>query len=434
MKIRLFSRLALLATVIFFAMPGVTSAVGVTPSLTTVDHFANGISTERIIYLTRASTDEPSLFRVSMNGQGAKYIEPKSNSLEFGPEEKQVPFTFTLKPETAPAGEYVVTFTFESLPTDTGATEGTVISIGVGAVAEVHFTIVDEQIEEFQVLDIGIDPAEEDQPVVFQYQLRNTGNVDARPFRVAFFLTDQTDPTHVISEEFTGDDIAFVPAAQTQSFVFRLKSEVPQGKYFVKIQFFDKNGGLIYQKDTMSLVVFPPGTLAQSATFEDVSMNGDTFEPNELIKFDFRIKNDGDLIIKPVGYIELKTEAGEILDLLRAEEKTIPRAQVAAYTLTTRLPDKGLYTADIYFDYGIKRSETKTLAFRVAPKTIFSDLTPVHYGGAVGLLVVVGGGLFLGLSRRKKKYVASETPAFTSLTTSHLLGEEPPTSSKSPKV
>ena len=107
---------------------------------------------------------------------------------------------------------------------------------------------------------------------------------------------------------------------------------------------------------------------------------------------------------------------------------------MAAYTLTTRLPDKGLYTADIYFDYGIKRSETKTLAFRVAPKTIFSDLTPVHYGGAVGLLVVVGGGLFLGLSRRKKKYVASETPAFTSLTTSHLLGEEPPTSSKSRKV
>ncbi len=449
MKKSFFIRLSFFVALLCVGIPIHTWAVGVTPSLTTIDHFANGISADRTIYLTRSSTEEPSLFKVSMNGYGSKYIEVKSNHLEFGREEKQAPFVFTLKPETAPAGEYAVTFTFVSVPEEGAKSEGTVLSIGVGAVAEVRFTIVNEQIEQFEVLDIGLDPAEEDQPIVFQYQLRNTGNVDARPFRVAFTITDQTDPTHVITEVFTGEDIPFVVAAQTQSFVFKLKTPVPQGRYYVKIAFFDKNNVLMYEKNTMALIVFPPGTLAQSAGFEDVSLNGDLFEPNELMKFDFKIKNDGDLIIKPIPYIELKTEDGQTLDLLRAEEKVIPRAQSALYTLTTRIAQKGKYTANVYFDYGIKRSETKTFEFRIAPKTVFSELKPVHYGA--GAAVIVIGGSSLLLFRRKKKGASlklktqhkasgrrrtfghkaeSRVHKTPSVTTEDLFGGEPPASPK----
>ncbi|HLD30977.1 MAG TPA: hypothetical protein VJB41_02140 [Patescibacteria group bacterium] len=383
--------------VIFFAKNGL--AVGVTPSTIEAKNLANNLKVEKTVFISRANPANTDLYTVKVSGEGAKYIVLGELTIELPKGEKKVPYTFSIEPKNAPAGDYSAQVVFAgTMPkTDSGAAGNSVGTLS-GAAAIVNFSVTNEEVEEFTIRDAQIYESEVGEPIVFSFWIKNDGNVDAKPDYIELEFADETDETNIIKEKIEKTAMEAVAPGAESRVVVSLQSKPEEGRYKGKIVFFDNNKEIL-RKENLSFVVYPAGTLAQTAELVSFSTNGNQFIPGDLVKFDAVLKNTGEVPVESILAIELEKD-GKMIDLLKSEKKSLIKKSEAKFTITFRPEDNGEYQAKAYFEYGIKKTDEKNIKFNVGKV------------GNVKMMIIILAGAFLVIaavliaifhSRRKKK-------------------------------
>lgn len=390
----LFCILVSLALSVF--VPQHAHAVGVSPGIVEMDGLANGLRVPKNMYVSRPRNGPDVTFSVEISGEGARYIELSSPSFVMKSGQTQVGYTFYIVPKNAPNGlhEAQITFLSQSLGTGAGKT-GSMAAVQIGAAAKIRFTVTDREVKGFEILNVSIVDTEEGQPLYVAFQIRNTGNVDFRPDKIYVELKDRTDEGNVIRTEVSGEDVEVVPPLETREITIPFKADIPIGKYKVKVLLFSDNEQK-YAVQDLNLQVFPENTLQQSADITINTINGDLFEPNDIVKFSGEISNTGAVTIEPIYIVELQKD-GKLVEILRSDTKAVYKGRHAAYALTYRPEKKGAYIAEAYFEYGIRQSEKKQFPFTVASKAIVSSYA------AVGIAIIITIALAIGAAVMMKK-------------------------------
>ncbi len=377
----------LLGLALWFPAQGV-KAIGISPNLIEVNDVTNQSRITKQVILTRLNPAKTEYFAVSKEGTGARYIVLQSDTVALPQGEQKVPIFFTIQPISAPQGTYEVRLTFvPTQPKDNatklgGSTAG--MTVLVGASARVVFSVTNKEIREFEIVSVTPSPLEEGQQAVMSFLLRNKGNVDARPDRIELTLIDETDRTHVITDQVEGDALTLVSAGAEEQVVVAFTKTLEQGTYQGSIRFV-VDGATVYEKQDMSIVVYPQGTLSQSAKVVALTVNKTTFAQGELVKFDGVLENTGESSLEGVLYVNLM-RGSAIVDLLKSEKKVLPARKQGAFSLTFKPEQGGTYTAEAYFEYGAQRTPSEKLSFTVQGGNfmlILMVLVGIAMGGAV---------------------------------------------------
>jgi hypothetical protein len=433
-----------LAVFLFVGVFGLHSAVfaiGVSPGIVQLPGLANGVTVEKEVYLLRRNPKDNAHYGIKAIGDGGKYIVITQDTMILPKGESKVPYTFSIAPTGAPNGEYKATVLFQGIADPNASGAGGDVAFYPGTSVTVLFSITDEEIRSMEVKKARTQQIiETDTDVPIEMVVANTGNVDIAPDRIVLTLTDVTDPTNVITLEAAGADIPVVGPGLEEPVSFGLAgSSLPLGNFTAKLDAYF-NEELVFSNEE-PLKVAPLGSLAQSLETSDLEVNGDVFEPNDLVKFTMDVKNDGEGASKAILYVWLSKDGKEI-DLLRGEEKTIPKSQSAELLVSFKPEELGEYQAKGYIEYGVQESPKSEVAFSVQEEVIVapeSSETETAVAGSVEgntddhsgsgdkkspfgliismiilvLLIVLTAGIILFLKKKKEKEVNPVSPAGT---------------------
>lgn len=358
MKYRLgFASSSLILMLGICSIPFSVRAVGVSPSLTVVENMANGIDVERIVTISRSDTNSSGFFTVGVSGEGAKYIYLPKNTVSILEGQRNITFPFHIRPVGATNGEHTANLIFTGGVDPKSGGGANAVSIISGVIAKVSFVVTDQEVKDIVVTNLAIDDSEIGQPLTLIFSVKNTGNVDIAPDRIDVTLADVTDSENVIRETISGSALTPVEPGRTENVSARLNQKVPLGEYLATAVFY-LGGKEVYKRESLRVFIWPAGTLNQSADFSAFTLNGNTFEVGDLIKINATIANNGQIGIEPTWYVDVKRN-GKTVDVLRQDKKTIGKGSAAEYFLTFRPEKRGAYTFDAYFEYGIKKTESK---------------------------------------------------------------------------
>lgn len=369
-------------------------AVGVSPGIIELEDLANNVVIDKSVFISRANPSQDEYYKVTVLGEGAPYIHLSSNKLKLPKGETQVPFDFQIKPVAAPNGTYKASLSFDGTTPDANTTgEQNGISFLTGVTALVKFSVSDKEVKKMEVLEIYNQETEVDQPYVFFFQLRNTGNVNAKPDRIELTFFDRSDPTHIIQEVIPSEKIAFVEPQKTDKIVVKAESKVAEGKYDVEIKVFLGNDVLFSKK--FFTHILPKGTLQQKIEFQEFKISKEDLLIGETVRFSGLAKNEGEVAIEPIFVLEVSKD-GQVLDLKRSEKQLILKGESVSYPLSYVGEEEGEYTAKAFFEYGVRKTDPKEVKFVVG-----SDYTLYYIiGGSIfGVLLLI---MILVLKKKKK--------------------------------
>ena len=375
---------AVMLAVGLFGLVSTTFAVGVSPAFTDGGQLRRENSVKRSVTISRANPDKAAYYSVKAEGEGSKYVKLSSDILEVPEGKNKVSFSFNIEPETAANGTYSANLRFIATlpPKQDGETSGQSVAILEGVVAKLVFTVTDEEILDYTIVQTSVDDVEEDLPIVFVYDLQNTGNVDARPDKIEVAVFNADTSEKLFSDTVSSDKLEFIEPAARKRTAVSLDRTLDQGRYFMDIKIY-QGDELMYERSRLRFEVFPSGTFQRNAEFLDIKLNVDSVPVNGLVKFDARIKNTGAIAIEPQLFIELK-KGNKTVEFIETDKRVLRKGQTTTFTETYRPSAAGRYTAVAYFEYGgVKRTAEKTVTFYVG-----STIQPVH-------IILVGAGLLL---------------------------------------
>lgn len=386
-------------TSLFFALPIRTHATGISPALIEVENISPNATVERKVYVSRADAVSSQRYLFSVGGSAVQYLElPNDGIVQMESGQNQAEYAFLIKPGSLGTGTYEATIAVhpvvEEVIAGTGGGSGSrIIS---GARADIRFTVTNEAIESYKITDVSMNDTEEEAAVGFSYLMTNDGNVDARPSKIDFSLTDEMDPTNTYQETILGEKLAFVPAFSEKRVDVLTGAALNAGLYKVGINFADQKGEEIYSSTSIRLQVFPEGTLEQNGTLESVMTDKQQYQAGELVEITGSFKNTGKVGITAALTAELFL-SDKRLDILKSDPLFVPANQTIDLDVTFRPQDGGEYRAKAYANYGPHKTGELETTFKVNK---FDVMILIIFLAAV--TVVLGGSVFYFHRRRQK--------------------------------
>ncbi len=376
--------IGVIALVGSIAVVSATQAVGLSPAFTDGGKLRRDNDVQKIVYISRSNPTKDAYYRLTVNGDGARYIVLDKELIEVPAGKHQVPVQFSIRPESAANGTYTAKLSFVATGGPSGeADDGASVSIVEGVVGQVQFSVTDEEIRSFSIIQVSVDDTEENLPVTFMYDLVNSGNVDARPDRIEVVVTDVTDGTEAYREEISAAQLAFVAPGDRGRNTVTLNGTLPQGMYYLQMSFF-AGSELIFSRNNVRLEVFPAGTFARDIAFTSFTSNDTSLSAGSLIRFDAEVRNTGDVVVEPVLFIEIK-RGNDVVDLLRSDSRVIRKGGDSTYTMSFRPQQGGNYTASAYFEYGAERTDFQEISFSVDGGASMG----LYIGAGILLLIIV---------------------------------------------
>lgn len=367
-------------------LPSQVWGFGISPTPILKDNLANGVRVESTVTILNSNSNKTAEIEVSVNGDGARYIELPEDSFLMPGNEDQHKYSFYIAPKNAPNGKHeaMLLFVKKAASSDNGGGSGAVLQEAVGA--RVIFTVTDKEVVEVRVGDVNFDSIEVGIPLNFSYYLQNFGNVDTRLNRVELAVVDITDPEHKYEKVFTSNDLEILAPGEANNFSLSLGQTLPQGVYNASLVFYLKDEE-VFRNDKIKIEVLPPGSLGQGAELVDFYSPREVYNKGELAEFFGVIKNTGDIGLQTTFFVEIY-KGEQRVDLVRSKDVYILKGSDSNFKEYFRFEEYGEYSVKGYFEYGSGRTETKEILISV-PEPASSK------AGSLALYLVISGVLLI---------------------------------------
>ncbi len=402
---------------LFLLAPFMAQAVGISPVLIEAKGLLQNSSVSRKIYLTRSNPAEEERGIAKVLGPAAKYIRlPNNGEMVLPKGMYNTAYEFFIEPGTLGKGDYTAQIQVAPMAAK-GAAAGSGSAILTGAQADIHFSVVTEAVESFEIGNPVVRETEEGQILDFTYQLNNKGNVDTRPSKIDVAIRDERDPKFAYAETIDGTSLKIVKALSADTDDVPTKATLAPGSYFMKLTFFGKDKVVFTSRD-MRFQVYPRGTLAQMGELSSFATDKTEYEAGEIVGFKSEFKNTGKIGMTATLDISIY-QGDKRLEVLSTDPVFIGAGKSAKFDKTYRPELSGDYRAVGSVAYGANKTEEAEALFTVKAKI----QTSYVLAGLVGLLIFLAIIVIL-IVRRKKKKTDSSPAAKPPVT--------PPTPSKPP--
>jgi len=335
------------------------SALGISPSLIELGDLVSSSVVKSQVVIVRANPSETEYYKITKQGSGSSYVNIASDTVELPRGQQQVPIPVEIAPRSAATGAYKTTLRFDATQDPHRKTPGDSVNTAtISVTSTITFTVTNKQKKEFIISSVVVPDTEERQPIGFSFQIKNTGNVDARPDSIMVSFVDQTDPSHHLNETIDMGAFPIVPPLAQKTVLANLTGTLSQGSYLGHFVFSTLNNP-VYTQDAM-LRVYPAGSLQQNAELTMLSSNKKTIELGEIASIQVFLKNTGEVPMESSVAMDVE-RGGKRIDVLKSDKKVIQKNQEAQFSFDWKPELNGTYTLSASAEYGIKKTPSKTI-------------------------------------------------------------------------
>lgn len=405
-----------------FAYPLSVFATGITPSEIYIDNILPNTEIKKIVTFTRGTITSDEKFSVTFSQEAAEYITPlDGKEITFKKGEHAFPYHFSLKIPQLAQGTYVSKVRVSQLQstkkrprlknigqkatnekTDT-ANSGS--SIRSGAEGTIYITVTNEAHDEWEVKQTRIPPTEENQTIGISFLIRNLGNVDTKPSKIAMHLKNTFNAKEVYDEVI--DLVDFKPVAAFSERIDSATSKIKltTGSYGADIVFYNKSGDVVHTSETLYFDVVPEGSLKQKGEFTTFLLDKQqgAYELGEYIKTIASFKNTGTIGTRPSLVLEI-FKGDKRIDVVKSEPVFVPVNESFELEKELQIKEGGNYKVDASFMYGISKTPSKSITVTVG--STFNNMQMLLIISGIGTLTIVS--VFIFLRVRRRKIIATE--------------------------
>ncbi len=377
----------------FFVFPQTVGAIGISPPKITVENVANNIEFKQVFNISRGNPSKREFFEVTLKGDGAKYLS-FDPIFELPKGQTSVPFDFSLKPVGAPNGTYNVKLVFHKTTPPKGIEDPDLVSstsngmsVSAGVIGSISFTVTDKEIKNFVIRDAYFEDTEVGQHLAFYFTVQNLGNVDVRPERVEYTISQILEDQSLVpfvSNSFGKESFEITPPGVSKLITLFINDTLPEGRYSIDVKFSEGSEN-IFSQENVRANVYPQGFLTQKAEIKSITLAKNHFEVGELVKFQGVLDNTGDIALEGIMSMEvIKDEKS--LDIISSSKKVVLRRTDGSFELLYKPLQKGKYTAKVHFEYGVSMTKSAEQVFEF---TVGSNSILLYVGLGVGVLLVL---------------------------------------------
>lgn len=371
MKFKIFTLLSCALFGVFFITTSASAVtLGVSPPVISAPRVLKGGTAQYTVNVSMPTIlNKDTYLAVEFKGDYGHYLTgPDTLIIPAG--KNNVSYTFTIDPKEAAVGEYSARVLFyekqapEAESTGTGEGVGATVSVITGVNVVVNFGVSGEQFLEYKLIGIDMFDTEVNAPLFMEYMISNTGNVQWRPDSMELTFQDVDDETKTATMTVPGTEMELSNPGGVQSIKIRREHDLLVGKYTAAAKFFYQ-GEVVASLTTQIFNIYPEGTLKQSGDLVEIGANKTEFDPGEKIKFEASFHNSGNLLLTVLMITEIYTEDGTLVDLIRGSETEVDVADSVTLSEILELSEPGVYTIDAYVEYGVKKTDTKSMTITI---------------------------------------------------------------------
>lgn len=354
--------LFLLSSVYIFSADS-SWAIGVSPATIILNNVPNNVRIDRMVTVTRPTSVGVEYFKVSLSGEGARYIELSTTTIMIPNGARSASYNFSIYPQAAPSRTFEAFLQFITYQPSSDSGQFLVRTYE-GTTAQILFTITDQQILDYQIANVGGGGnIEVTMPPSLNYTVKNNGNVDAKPDQINLEISSIKDVAQKVTDTILGKILDFTPPLQNKNFSVEFNKTLPLGSYTATATFY-RGDKPVTTQGNIKFEVFKEGTLAQKAEFVDFKSSATEVSENTLVKVDGILKNVGSIGVRGTMYVQVYRD-GKPLDLIKSDEKFLGIGRSGTFSIEFRPADSGKYSFEGYFSYGVGETERKKVEVNV---------------------------------------------------------------------
>ena len=389
--------LVIIFVVLFLLLPETGLTIGLSPALIQVENILPDSYVTRQIYISRANPSALTKVQIIVSGSAADYILLNNGAtIDLPMGEAQTAYSFIIQTKDLEPGNYEASLAVNPMSEGQGE-DSEETKIMAGAQAEIRFSVTNEELESYTIQNVDMKDTEENQVVGFSYLMVNTGNVDTRPARIEFSVTDENDSSNTYNETISGQDLPLVPAFQEQQVDVATGASLLASLYSTEITFYNNNDEVVFTADNIRLQVFPEGTLDLAGELLAFSADKTEYQEGELVKFNGVFKNTGTVGLKVSLIVEVSIDDLRV-EMLKTEPIFLPVGQTTDLELTFRPTKPGTYTVKSHATYGPNKTDIFEVQFIVKKTSTLSIII------LLGVSTVVLAAVIWWIYHRRKKY------------------------------
>ncbi|HXF44028.1 MAG TPA: hypothetical protein VNK70_01000 [Candidatus Paceibacterota bacterium] len=226
---------------LFFTVPLVTNAFGISPPGLSIDRLVKGSEYEATVFLVRQDSKSDLGVEAAFDfpDKVKSWITIEPNPLVIPAGVQQFPVKVRIRvPENADFGIWSGLITFKTVPVNQKGTAGQQVVIAVGASLSLTLTVGEGVFADFKITSVNILDIKEGESPKIEVTLENTGNVPISPDRATLDLFDKFGQVRLGFGQ--TENLPETPAFKTKKFIveFPIDIKLGLGEYWAEAKIY----------------------------------------------------------------------------------------------------------------------------------------------------------------------------------------------------
>lgn len=373
-------------------LTNLVSAIGVTPPRIVIDEILKDSSVEQTVRLVDIEEGTP--VSVQLSGEGSEWVSVKNGrEFIFSDDTDEVTFLVDI-PEKAPNGEYKVSAQILTSSKDVvqGSNTASVVS---GIMVEIKFGVSGDEHKDYSIRKIFIHSFEVGTPLTVTMDIKNNGNVLAKPDMVELDIKDKVSKQIILSEE-TKTSGSVEPFQAGES-IATFNVDLEEDFYFGDVRVHTNNG--IIEETDIPFDVLPEGSLASNGELTALSVQENV---EDLAKITALFENTGEHGLNTIINLDIFVK-GVLKDTIKTEPQYVRKDSQKEFVHLYEVKEKGEHTIKAYAEFNGKKSNEKEVTFEANPSGGLLSNHPIASTIIVIIILLILAYLIYVILQNKKK-------------------------------
>ncbi|MBM3204594.1 hypothetical protein FJZ48_01275 [Candidatus Uhrbacteria bacterium] len=356
---------------IFYSFAYQAHAIGLTPPQVSVGNVLRNTTYNASVRISKTPEEKDTELHLGV-AFGGDYGNVLSGNKEvvIPADAESIEYPFTIQAKNLASGNYAASITFSYKPQNTEldrAEKGAAsayVGIVIGARILVTFNVNEEEIKGIQLISIGVQDTETDDPVRVQFVVKNIGNVIWKADRIDIDFQDTADTNTLVTSTVSHDQFPLVSPGQVENLQLVTSKSLPIGQYRARGKIFDASGALLGEMESQPFSVYRPDTLKKNGEMGKIQVPKQHYKTGEFIKVAVLFTNTGQVALNGFSVIEIFRE-NILVGTQRSKERMIEKGETISLEKIINLQEPGTYRLVAYVDYDVKRTPSDSVTIEI---------------------------------------------------------------------